>query len=509
MALTQGFGTWECISFRQRLFLDLQPLAMPLAEDYKRQAQRSSYRDANLRLLRFHERLVVRDLNLAGSEGDLREFAKARAEECRQACSGLGPHEPGPAACLPVASRYDIAGPSLDQYTPEECVARFCDERWWFRQVRRLAARKMEQTARDIGIVSKLRGIYASDHGHAQRTRIKLATRHFLERSVAINEAGQSFTLAELADKSVSNPAVRRAELMVRMRGFEEVAELRGDKALFVTLTTPSRMHASLAKGGANPTYDGTSPRQAQDYLCRVWARIRATLDRIELRPYGFRIAEPHHDGTPHWHFLLFAPERNHADIVSAFRLHGLAEDPDEPGAQDHRIKVVEIDSERGSPAGYVAKYVAKNVDGAHLDEDTYGTDAPTASQRIEAWARIWGIRQFQQIGGPPVGVWRELRRLREPISEEAESGRAAADASEWAAFVLFMGGVGVPRSSLALALLKLPQDEEDEESPQIIFLLVRSTGELITTRTHTWQVQAGARGAEGPPPLPDLDLCQ
>jgi len=81
-------------------------------------------------------------------------------------------------------------------------------------------------------LVCKYRGLYASNRTHAKRQRIRLQTRQFLERSSISNEDGQSFSLAEIADKSVSNPAVGRAELMVRFRGFEEVSELLGHTPL-------------------------------------------------------------------------------------------------------------------------------------------------------------------------------------------------------------------------------------------------------------------------------------
>ena len=373
---------------------------------------------ANRRLLRITSALEACRVPLDMSDGEVCDLADRVA-----------------AAVMDVAARFawygrdamreKMAGmveqwgitPPPEQIEDGPAIARMTDPLWIRRKMRAIHARTVEKAAIDLGMVNRARQPYVSDETVSRRAQQIERAREMLEATIARNEDGDEFTLAELAAKGTANKSIRRAELMTRIAGFERIARDMDHAGVFLTITCPSRMHkwATRRQGAGvieNPRFDGTTPREAQKYLARVWARIRAKLNRDGVGVYGFRIAEPNHDGTPHWHLLLFVEQDRAQELQAVCRRYALADSPDERGAAEHRIKWVEIDWTRGSAAGYIAKYVAKNIDGYRVEKDLIGNDAIETSQRVEAWATTWGIRQFQQIGGAPVGVWRELRRV-------------------------------------------------------------------------------------------------
>lgn len=324
----------------------------------------------------------------------------------------------------------------------EQAMRRMTDAAWWRKRLLTMHARTMEHAAIRLGFVSIKAGSYCSTETLRRRQAQNARNEAMLRAQILQNQNQEKFSLYDLAARGMANKSNRKGELMVRMAGCEDIARELGHVGLFVTLTCPSKYHAVLAKSGQfNPKYRNATPREANAYLNAVWARVRAANDRLGILPYGFRIAEPHHDGCPHWHMLVFLPRGQVDNFKMNLEIYGCAEDAhelDTPKAKEARLKVIEIDPAQGTAAGYIAKYVGKNIndEGAAFDEegaamldDENGERPANAWERVDAWASTWGIRQFQGLGMPPVSVWRELRRVKEAADAAPAYVLAALDA--------------------------------------------------------------------------------
>ena len=351
-------------------------------------------------------------------------------------------------------------------------VARVRCERWWRRRLRTTALRALEHSNIRLHFVHVRADAYASNDAVRRRVAQNRRNAAALANTTLENEDGDQFSLAELAEKSVANKALRRGEFMTRLRGMEDLADAAGFGGVMFTLTCPSRFHAvTHGTFRGNPRYDDSDPRKAQRYLCKVWQRIRAKLGRMGVVYFGMRVAEPHHDSCPHWHGLIFSNDV--PAVCAVIREHGLKDSPDEPGAQERRVDFEVIDKAKGSAVAYLSKYISKNIDGHGVGDhktqdgfivttDLLGDTEITPSQRVDAWVATWGVRQFQQFGGAPVGVWRELRRVKvEDLPEESEApaihaGWRAVQKTEdhradWAEYARAMGGVAGEQRRIAI----------------------------------------------------------
>lgn len=421
-------------------------------------------------------------------------------------------------------------GKAIDDYdlTPAyAALNRTINPEWWERQLWRLRSDWREALLRASNQVHKKAHPYISAEAFQEWKEQKRKNSDFFKSHELIDEDGNTASLEDMVLSSISNPTIRRHELMTRMQGVEYVAQHNGDVGVFYTITCPSKYHCTTYGGRMNYKWEHDTPPIAQKYLTGLWAKIGSKLHREHLRVYGFRVAEPHHDGTPHWHLLLFMHPSDRRAITRIIHAYAIKEDRHELSKfHRERFNFKKIDPDKGSATAYIAKYISKNIDGYALRDkdgnplldDESGKPMTETAKFATAWAARYRIRQYQPIGQPSVTVWRELRKLNNQLISiltenkqynpahptklkalvsdlQLDNILAAADAGCWASYTLFMGGVLIPRGDYAV---KLDYEEKDEPNiygeivERVIGILVPQLGEngRICTRPKTWKIQ-------------------
>ncbi|EKN4799382.1 replication endonuclease [Yersinia enterocolitica] len=397
-------------------------------------------------------------------------------------------------------------------------AARLCSPEWWGRKLWRLRTQWREQQLRAVSTVHRFASPYISSDALQHWLHQRRKNLAFLQTHELVDDEGNVYSLEAMAMASISNPVLRRHELMARVSGVEAVANEWGDCGVFVTITTPSKYHANYQVTGAmNDKWNHSTVEEAHRYLMATWERAFAALRNQDLRPYGFRVIEPHHDGTPHLHCCLFMLKEQRPKILKILRRYFIAEDREELGKNlTARFKVEYIKPSKGTATSYAAKYISKNIDGYALEgEIDHETGRPLAetARRAMAWASTHRIRQYQFVGTPPVTPYRELRKLSNRMEAQLKHARqwkpgrplltdaamdkvmAAADAGCFASYIKAQGGVLIPRKDYTVALAYEPADKPNaygEITPKIFGIWSPGKGEdtKICTRLKTFTIR-------------------
>nr|WP_269835929.1 replication endonuclease [Enterobacter ludwigii] len=469
----------------------------------------------NLRELtrRFNQLADCTDEDIDLLAQDIAIYANAALAEVSETCAVLSPVEYSKrmlregsrliayfGLIAPWASRRKMP---LDEMAAS--IRKILDDRFWSRLLRKYARRWREHLHIAFGDVRRDVSPYCSKNHVKQWDARRKRSRAIMSRLELEDQVtGERMSLIEQIDKSVSNPEKRRVELMTRIGGFEKVATESGYAGSFFTLTAPSKYHAYTAFGHRNHKWNGASPRRSQRYLNQIWQQIRAELARREIPVFGLRVAESHHDGTPHWHGLLFTAPEHTDELKEVMEDYATREDAEEltgKSGKQPRFELKPIDPALGSATGYVVKYISKNIDGYALDGESdheSGRPLKETAKHATAWASCWGIRQFQFLGGAPVSVWRELRRLKnqdlaDRVSPVFGELHRAAHAGDWQGYITLQGGPFISRSRLVLRAWYQYKNEPTSygEYRKAIKGLVMPASSIppVETRLHSYRI--------------------
>lgn len=223
----------------------------------------------------------------------------------------------------------------------------------------------------------------------------KFAAEH--ELTAEIN--GEAFAIP--FSEAASTAQKRSAKLYVRALGLEKFCTKLGLKGFFVTLTLRGKFHSNPATG--RNTWNGSTPEQGHEELQRLWRLIQREVNRVFGKMMGIRVEEPHDDGTPHFHLLVYIKPEHEAHfrrIIERYFGNGIA------------AKVEAIDPAKGRGASYIMKYILPVL---NASDDTIAA-------RYQAFRATWGKRAIQIFDCPGSStIWDQMRRIK-PESDEYQT---------------------------------------------------------------------------------------
>ena len=200
--------------------------------------------------------------------------------------------------------------------------------------------------------------MYGLSNNNLEMTKAKIKNQSdFLNYSyIQNNSTGQQFSLKDCIVSSNHNPQRYYGEIQNRINTLEREATNAQLTPIFLTLTLPSEFHMmKTTRDGKlikNPKYNGVEPKESVKILTKMWGRLRQDRSLKELtkmqRMY-YRVNEPHKDGTPHTHILLFIPKNRIERVDKAFK-------------HLYNQKSNKLEKNIRSATSYIMKYINKTL---------------------------------------------------------------------------------------------------------------------------------------------------
>ena len=380
------------------------------------------------------------------------------ATECASTCEKII----SSCSSKPLQAQIDLLERELDSLdisyskgkTQKAIIARYCCSKWWNRKLRTIHFQNIECIAQLIGLINGKRQKYVTNYSVKCKKHSRSVHNTFFNSLLVMDEAGSEHELIDFIQASLSNPSNRQAELMMRMFGAAKYAQNEQYSAHLITILCPKEMKASYNNGRLNRNYLNNSAREANDFINKVWRNTRSSLDKKTKNYFGFRVAEPCKDGSPHWHMIVYSSPHDTELVIStlkkkinqSYRFLG------EKYACKFHSKKLKEESDVKTALHYLLKSIKQNI-----------KDDSDAKERISTWASANKIRQYAQFGLPPIGLIRTARKLAKTSSIEIRALLSFSLKGDWLSFIENIGWKAGQRTKLNLELYKENSTRTDE----------------------------------------------
>ena len=308
--------------------------------------------------------------------------------------------------------------------------AKLSDRRYHVRHLRRRASTARQALASVLGTIGYNASSYADSFAlSCWKERQESAKSYGLSHNLSWTDRAGSTRLVSLFEIFESSRKARFAQLYAQTVALDKVATKRNLIPIFITITLPPQYHPNPKFGlpyGGNDIEDCPLPTDTDKALQHIWKkfRARASVDKIEL--LGLKVVEPHLDGCPHLHCLLYVKDISE---VGALDRHLQALRPEPVDGERIATKLEILDRTRAKPASYVMKYLIKCLPAyERASELSDGTcdesgdpDHLAHHCEVRAWASERRLRQFAWLGLHGLRTaWQRLYQSSEADIEDA-----------------------------------------------------------------------------------------
>lgn len=278
---------------------------------------------------------------------------------------------------------------------------------WLTKKFRRLAREDLLHMDQMRGAVGRGKSYATSNIAVTYRKRQLEAHQDHLSK-FAVRTGSKVRTLSEICNTTHK----RVSELYVFSLGIDQLAQDKDMNYMLITLTCPPRMHP---RPTTKNSWDGTTTKEAYEFLNRSNEAVKRRLSNKKIKfsrgdAFGIIVTEPHADGCPHIHILMYHRPEDQSLIIQEYRKEF-----------DWSARAIDfsIEDKDRSDAARGSSYLFKYLSDSFCDSDNADTDATSKKRSkakyIDTWRSQTNMRAFRTFGLRRCAtLWRQCRKLRD-----------------------------------------------------------------------------------------------